>query len=224
MYRVIPPATKGFNHSWVGWNGTRDGVFLWFCGLFYYLSYKLETKKQRNNKQRKHELITNKKDPINIGNIAETLQKCNLLPHTKTIQISNIKFASQQFNTSQIMETFCTEPLTINGTFQATFIPDFQKRKRNPIKFTYISFLNVTSETEDSALTQFVEEHVTVAGRPRYSMKNMPLLNTSLSLVCIEYSVSSKIFPDSISYSAYPSNARTQDNQIYITLEPTTLL
>lgn len=45
------------------------------------------------------------------------------------------------------METFCTESLTINGTFQATFIPDFQKRKRNPIKFTYISFLNVTSET-----------------------------------------------------------------------------
>lgn len=122
------------------------------------------------------------------------------------------------------METFRTESLTINGTFQATFIPDFQKRKRNPIKFTYISFLNVTSETEDSALTRFVEEHVTVAGRPRYSMKNMPLLNTSLSLVCIEYSISSKIFPDSISYSAYPSNARTQDNQIYITLEPTTPL
>ena len=51
VYRVIPPATKGFNHSWVGWNGTLDGVFLWFCGFFYYLSYKLETKKQSKKQQ-----------------------------------------------------------------------------------------------------------------------------------------------------------------------------
>ena len=56
-----------------------------------------------------------------------------------------------QFNTSQIMETFCTEPLAINNTFQVNFIPDFQKRKRKPIKFSYISFLNVPSKTEESA-------------------------------------------------------------------------
>ena len=165
FYRGIPPATKCFNHSSVG---TRRSAAC-FCGFVaYFIIYRTNWKSKRNqrtNKQCEHELFTNKKDPINIENIVETLQKRNLLRHTKTIQISsNVKFTSIQFNTSQIMETFCTEDLTINDIFQTTFIPDFQKRKRKPIKSTYISFLNVPSETEESALTRFVEEYPTVAG------------------------------------------------------------
>ena len=77
------------------------------------------------------ELIDNKKPPINRDDIAQALHKRNLLRQTKVIQISsNIKYLSIQFETSQIMETFCREPLTINDTYSATFLPDFPKRTR----------------------------------------------------------------------------------------------
>ena len=59
------------------------------------------------------ELIDNKEQPITRENIPKALQNCNLLRQIKTIQISsNIKYASTQFNSSQLMETFCSEQLT----------------------------------------------------------------------------------------------------------------
>ena len=89
----------------------------------------------------KKELIENNKPPINRDDIAQALHKRNLLNQTKVIQISsNIKYLSIQFETSQIMETFCTEPLTMSDTYSTTFLPDFRKRTRKQIHLTYVSF------------------------------------------------------------------------------------
>ena len=119
------------------------------------------------------ELIDNKKPPINRDDIAQALHKRNLLRQTKVIQISsNIKYLSIQFETSQIMETFCREPLTINDTYSTTFLPDFPKRTRKQIDLTYMPLLNVPSEAEEEALTEFVEQHATVVGKPRYPKIN----------------------------------------------------
>ena len=119
------------------------------------------------------ELIDNNKPPMNRDEIAQALHKRNLLRQTKVIQISsNIKYLSIQFEISQIMETFCTEPLTINDICSTTFLPDFRKRTRKQIHYTYMSFLNVPSEAEEDALTEFVEQHATVVGKPRISKKN----------------------------------------------------
>ena len=94
------------------------------------------------------------KPPINTDDIAQTLYKTDLLRQTRVIQISfNIKYVSIQFEISQLMETSCTEPLTINDTYSTTFLPDFRKRTCQNIQFTYISFLNIPSEAEEDALT-----------------------------------------------------------------------
>ena len=108
-------------------------------------------------------IVTNNKNPITRENIADILQKQKLLRQAKAIQISlNIKFTPTQFNSSQTMDTFCTERFTLLETFQVTFTPGFHKRERRQTEFTYISFLNVTSEAEESALTQCVEKFATV--------------------------------------------------------------
>ena len=52
-------------------------------------------------------------NPIKRKDIAQVLHERNLLHHTKVIQISsNLKYASIQFETSMIMETFCTLTFT----------------------------------------------------------------------------------------------------------------
>ena len=70
------------------------------------------------------------------------------------------------------METFVTEPLKIRD-FSITFIPDFKKKPRRQIQYTYISFLNVPSKADGEALTEYVEQHATVAGKPRYPTKKL---------------------------------------------------
>ena len=60
------------------------------------------------------ELITEKLEQLDYDDIAKALHTRNLLRQTKVIHISsNKKFVSIQFNTSTMMETFCTEPLKI---------------------------------------------------------------------------------------------------------------
>ena len=124
------------------------------------------------------ELLDNNQPPITREHVAEALHNRNLLRQTKVIQISsNIKYLSIQFNTSQLMETFYTEPLKICD-FSATFLPDFKKRPRRQIQYTYISFLNIPSDAEEETLTEYVEQHTTVVGQPRYPTKNWGTLNT----------------------------------------------
>ena len=118
------------------------------------------------------ELIDNNQEPITRKDIATALQNRNLLRQTKAIQISsNIKYVSIQFQTSQLMETFCTEPLTLKENFQITLLPDFRKKHRIPIEPTYISFLHVPSEADEESLTQFVQQFATVLGFSRYPIK-----------------------------------------------------
>ena len=118
------------------------------------------------------ELIDNNQEPITREDIATALQNRNLLRQTKTIQISaNIKYVSIQFQTSQLMETFCTETLTVKENFQITFLPDLRKKRRIPIEPTHISFLNVPSEADEESLTQFVQQFATALGFPRYPIK-----------------------------------------------------
>ena len=115
------------------------------------------------------ELIDNNQEPITREDIATALQNRNLLRQAKTIQISsNVKYVSIQFQTSQLMGTFCTEPLTVKENFQITFLPDFRKI---PIEPADISFLNVPSEAHEESLTQFVQQFATVLGFPRYPIK-----------------------------------------------------
>ena len=70
------------------------------------------------------------------------------------------------------METFCSEPLKIQD-FSVQFSPDFRKRTRRYYQYTYISFLNVPSEAEEKAMTDFVKQHTTVVGDPRYPVKTV---------------------------------------------------
>ena len=118
------------------------------------------------------ELLDNNKEPITRESIAKVLQNRNLLQQTKTMQTSsNNKYILIQFNTSQLMETFCSEPFTLNENFQVTFLLDFRKKQRQAVQFTFISFLNIPSEADEDALSQFVQQFATVAGYPRYPAK-----------------------------------------------------
>ena len=67
--------------------------------------------------------------------IAEALAERNLLRLTHTIQISaNRQFLAITFQNTQIMETFCTEPLLVrfNITFRSK--KDFPEKKKNNVK------------------------------------------------------------------------------------------
>ena len=86
-YRGIPSATKEFNHSWVG--ARHSGQCFW-ASVTYFIIYRTNWESRRNQRTKKqceHEIFTNEKDPVNVENIAETLQKRNLLRHTKTIPL-----------------------------------------------------------------------------------------------------------------------------------------
>lgn len=76
------------------------------------------------------ELIDNNQLLINRDDIAEGLHKRNLLRQTKVIQISSdIKYISIQFDTSTVMQTFCSETLEIKDRFSILFQPDFRKHQ-----------------------------------------------------------------------------------------------
>ena len=102
-------------------------------------------------------LRTENKDPMNRKDIAKALQNRNLLRQTKVIQISSkLKYVSIQFETSMLMETFCTNPLNVKK-FLLTFKPDFTKRHTRYKEQETISFLNVPSEADKDSMTQFVQ-------------------------------------------------------------------
>ena len=102
-------------------------------------------------------LRTENKDPIIRKDIAKALHDQNLLCQTKVIQISsNLKYVSIQFETSMLMETFCTNPLNVKK-FLLTFKPDFTKRHTRYKEQETISFLNVPSEADKDSMTQFVQ-------------------------------------------------------------------
>lgn len=132
------------------------------------------------------ELISEKQDPLNSDDIAKSLHNRNLLRQTKVIQISsNRKYIFIQFNTSNIMETFCSKLLKVSG-YSIQFLPDFWKRNRRVYyQYTYISFLNVPSEVEE-AMTDFVRQYATVVGDPQYPVKSIAGIEYMTGLEFIE--------------------------------------
>ena len=85
-------------------------------------------------------LLKEKKDKTKLlkeEDIAKALAERNLLRLTHTIQISaNRQFSAITFQNTQIIETFCTEPLLVRG-FNITFRAkkDFPKKKKNKVKY-----------------------------------------------------------------------------------------
>ena len=121
----------------------------------------------------KKELIDENIAPINCEDVANALHNKNLLRQTRVIQIlSNIKYVSITFTTSLIIETFCSESLKIQN-FSVKFTPDYRKRKWITRKYHFISFLNVPSEADEEAMTDFVKQYATVVGNPRNPTKTV---------------------------------------------------
>ena len=115
-----------------------------------------------------HTLKSENQTLISRKDIAEALHKRNILRQTKVIQLSsNLKYISIQFETSMLMETFCTDPLTVRD-YSITFKPDFRKNNFRYQEPETISFLNVPSEADEDSMTQFVQQYAVVIGQPRY--------------------------------------------------------
>ena len=93
--------------------------------------------------------------------IENSLQKGNLLRVTESIQRSpNGRFCSINLTTTQIMSTFCTEPLTISENINIVFKPDYKPPQTRA--FIFISFSNVSLETEEKEMIRYVKEYCVV--------------------------------------------------------------
>ena len=64
--------------------------------------------------------------------------------------------------TTQIMPTFCTEPLTISKNNNIVFKPNYKLPQTRA--FTCNSFLNVPLKTEEKQMTRYVKEYYDVHG------------------------------------------------------------
>ena len=118
-------------------------------------------------------LKSENRERINRKDIAHALHSRNLLRQTKVIQISsNLKYISIQFHTSMLIETFCTNPLTVKN-FSLTFKPDVSKRPTRYNEPETISLLNVPSEADEDSMTQFVQQYAVVIGKPRYPVETI---------------------------------------------------
>ena len=118
-------------------------------------------------------LKSENKEPLNRKDIAPALHNRNLLRQTKVIQISsNLKYISIQFNTSMIMETFCTNPLNVKD-FSLSFKSDYSKRPTRHHEPEILSFLNVPPEADEDSMTQFVQRYAVLIGRPRYPVETI---------------------------------------------------
>ena len=112
-----------------------------------------------------------KKHLLKEEDIAEALAERNLFRLTHTIQISaNRQFLAITFQNTQIVETFCTEPLLVRG-FNITFRPkkDFPKKRKT---MSNISFLNIPAETPDEPLTEYLSQFADIVGNPLHIQKD----------------------------------------------------
>ena len=105
----------------------------------------------------------NQATPIDSKNVAQALHKRNLRRLTESIQISpNGRFWSIKFQTTQFMQTFCTEGLTISENNTIYFRSDYKPRQH--ITYTFISFLNVPLETEKKEMEDYIRQNCSVHG------------------------------------------------------------
>ena len=125
----------------------------------------------------KHIIISVKTATANITRLQNMLKreqkpiinKRGILRHTITIQIaSNNNYLSIEFKTRQLMETFCSQTLPVQG-YNITY-PD--KKKSKPHKrLMNISFQNIPPETPEqlwqtsSKPTQILKGHPCTSGK-----------------------------------------------------------
>ena len=165
-----------------------------------YLSHPIFPSTDRGNKQsagNKHALLTcasqNKAAPIDRKDIAHALHQRNVLRVTESIQISpNGRFCSIKFTTPQLMQTFCTEGLTISENNTVYFKPDFKPRQNRT--YSFISFLNVPLETKEKEMDAYVKQFCTVRG-VHYPFQKMTILNTIMAQECTEFQILWNTFP-----------------------------
>ena len=101
---------------------------------------------------------------------------------------------SVQFETSMLMETFCTNPLNVRN-FSLTLKPDFTKLQTRYQEAETISFLNLPPEVDEDSMTQFVQQYAVVIGHPGHPSEDM-ILNTSQVLEFIEFIRDANTFPE----------------------------
>ena len=143
-----PDDELGYNDLWESWKNIIISVKTGTANITYL---------QR--------LAKRKQNQIKTEHIAKALDKRDLMKHTITIQIaSNGNFVSVEFVTQQIMETFCSEPLSIFG-LNITFHPDRKKPKPKK-RLMNVSLLNIQPETPEQIVTDFLETYADIEGDP----------------------------------------------------------
>ena len=143
-----PDDELGYNDLWESWKNIIISVKTGTANITYL---------QR--------LAKRKQNQIKTEHIAKALDKRGLIKHTITIQIaSNGNFVSVEFVTQQIMETFCSEPLSIFG-LNITFHPDRKKPKPKK-RLMNVSLLNIQPETLEQIVTDFLETYADIEGDP----------------------------------------------------------
>ena len=116
-------------------------------------------------------LARRKNVTIKTENFAQALDNRDLLKHLITIQIaSNRNMVSIEFDTKQMMEQFCCEPLSIEG-INITFYPDRKKAAKPPRRLMNISLINIPPETPEAIVTEFLEQYADIEGTPMYVTK-----------------------------------------------------
>ena len=70
------------------------------------------------------------------------------------------------FDTKDIMQTFCTEPLLLKG-YDINFRPQnfFSKKPKTLLN---VNLINVPTETPDQPLTDYLSEYADILGEPLY--------------------------------------------------------
>ena len=90
----------------------------------------------------------NQSKSVDKKDIAQALHSKNFLISAESMQISpNGQFCSIRFTTAQIMQTFCTEGLSISENYNIYLKPDYKPRQTKT--YTFISFNNVPLLTEE---------------------------------------------------------------------------
>lgn len=109
------------------------------------------------------------------------------------------------------METFCTNSLNVKN-YTITFKPDFNKRQKRYYETEIISFLNVPSEAEEEAMTQFAQQCAVVLPRPRYPTENINDIDYLIGTRIYKVHSSKDTFQDRSNSLADKYNAFTQIN------------
>lgn len=97
--------------------------------------------------------------PLKRKDVAQALHHRNVLRVTESIKLSlNRRFCSIKSKMKEIMQTFCTEVLSLAENNTVYFKPDYKPTPKQR-SYTFVSFLNVPLKTEEIYMYEFVKQH-----------------------------------------------------------------